>query len=132
MAPEKGEAPVEQVIPLLMGQKVVESEYGLSVDLQEKLRQEGKFAPWMKIGRRVFYVRAEFERWLDEQQAKTMAPGAKAPEPDDSLAATLTKIVRTASSSEEVRIRIAELLGGGADDESHERLWNAGGGANED
>ncbi len=46
---------------------------GLSVDLQEKLRQEGKFAPWMKIGRRVFYVRTEFERWLDEQKVKSMA-----------------------------------------------------------
>jgi hypothetical protein len=73
LAPEKGEAPVDQVIPLLMGQKVVESQYGLSVDLQEKLRQEGKFAPWMKIGRRVFYVRTEFERWLDEQKVKSMA-----------------------------------------------------------
>jgi hypothetical protein len=73
LAPEKGEAPVEQVIPLLMGQKMVESQYGLSVDLQEKLRQEGKFAPWMKIGRRVFYVRTEFERWLDEQKVKSMA-----------------------------------------------------------
>jgi hypothetical protein len=73
LAREKGEAPVDQVMPLLMGQKVVESQYGLSVDLQEKLRQEGKFAPWMKIGRRVFYVRTEFERWLDEQKVKSMA-----------------------------------------------------------
>ena len=64
---------MEQVVPLLMGQKVVESEYGLSVDLQEKLRQEGNFALWMKIGRRVFYVRTEFERWLDEQKVKSMA-----------------------------------------------------------
>jgi hypothetical protein len=63
----------QQVIPLLMGQKAVESLYGLSVDLQEKLRQEGKFAPWMKIGRRVFYVRTEFERWLAEQKVKGMA-----------------------------------------------------------
>lgn len=82
MASEKGEAPVEQVIPLLMGQKVVESQYGLSVDLQEKLRQEGKFAPWMKIGRRVFYVRTEFERWLDEQKVKSMAGGGGAANED--------------------------------------------------
>ena len=53
---------MEHVVPLLMGQKVVESEYGLTVDLQEKLRQEGKFAPWMKIGRRIFYDRLEFDR----------------------------------------------------------------------
>ena len=109
-----------------MGQKVVESEYGLSVDLQEKLRQEGKFAPWMKIGRRIFYVRVEFERWLDEQQAKTMAPGAKAPAPEDTkdtLAETLDKVIKTAPTSEESRIRITELLGA---DESRERLWNGG------
>lgn len=100
---------------LLIGQKGVESEYGLSVDLQEKLRQEGNFAPWMKIGRRIFYVRTEFDQWLDEQKVKSMAPGAKAPERDDTLAAALDQIIRTTPMGEETRKRIAELLGG-ADD----------------
>ena len=106
-----------------MGQKVVESEYGFSVDLQEKLRQEDKFAPWMKIGRRIFYVRAEFDQWLDEQKVGTTAPGAKAPEPDDTLAAALDQIIRTTPMGEQTRKRIAELLGA---DESGERLWNGG------
>jgi hypothetical protein len=118
----KGKHPVEQVVPLLMGQQVVESEYGLSVDLQEKLRQEGQSAPWMKIGRRIFYLRAEFTQWLEEQKAKTMAPGAKAPEPkaaltlgDDTLAAALDQIIRTTPMGDETRKRIAELLGGDND-----------------
>ena len=63
---------------------------------------------------------------MAEQEGKTAAPGAKAPEPDDTtkapltlgddtLTETLAKIIRTAPSSEEIRIRVAELLGG-ADD----------------
>ena len=76
---ERGKHPVGKVIPLLMGQQVVESEYGLSVDLQEKLRKEGQSAPWMKIGRRIFYLRVEFDRWLEEQKVKAAAPVAGAP-----------------------------------------------------
>jgi hypothetical protein len=65
---------MEQVLTRLIGQKGVESEYGISIEVQEKLRREKAFAPWLKVGRRVFYVRTELDRWLQDQQAKTMAP----------------------------------------------------------
>jgi hypothetical protein len=114
----------------------------LGVALQRKYRRAGGFIPHISLGNRFFYRTSSVEKWLAEQETKTMAPGAQAPEPggttkaltlgDDTLAEIVAKIIKTAPSSEEVRIRVAELLGGAAADEcaaddSRERLWNAGG-----
>ena len=98
--------------------------FGLA--FQRNHREAGDFPiPHVQIGNRFFYRRSSVERFLAEQEGKTAAPGAKAPEPkvpltpgDDTLAATLAEILKTAPPSEEVRIRIAELLGA---DESRER-----------
>ena len=110
---------MEQVLKRLIDQKGVDSEYGISVEVQEKLRQEGQSAPWMKIGRKVYYVRKEWERWLQEQPDKTAASGgpsadARAPLTlgDNSLAKMLAEIIRTTPMGEETRKRVAELLGG--------------------
>ena len=82
--------------------------------------------PHLEIGPagRVYYRRESVEAWLAEiesQETQTVAPSAGAPAPealtvgDDTLAQTLARIIKTAPTSEEVRIRVAELLGG-ADD----------------
>lgn len=89
--------------------------FGLA--FQRNHRKAGDFPiPHVQIGNRFFYRRSSVEKFLAEQEGKTMAPGAKAPEPDDTLAAALDRIIRTAPSSEEVRIRVAELLGGDANE----------------
>jgi hypothetical protein len=106
---------MEQVLKRLIDTDEIEDEWGVSKEVQEKLRREGQFAPWLRIGRRIYVVREEWERWIEDQKVQIAAPAADAPAPltigDDTLAATLTTIVRTASSSEEVRVRVAELLG---------------------
>jgi len=107
------------------------NEYGFSDSTERRGRTGGEsWPPHIEIGPagRVYYRRESVEAWLqgiesDEQQAQTAAPAADAPAPkvsltvgDDTLAQTLARIIKTASSSEEARIRIAELLGGDHDD----------------
>jgi hypothetical protein len=97
--------------------------FGLA--FQRNHRKAGDFPiPHTQIGNRFFYRLSSVERFLaGQQEAKTAASGAKAPEPDDTLAATLAEILKTTPTGEETRKRIAELLGA---DESGERLWNGG------
>jgi hypothetical protein len=113
-----------------------EAEGGPPVETQEKLIRRGEGPPVTRIGRKYYYIREELDGWLQDQHVKTAAPGARAPAPkvaltvgDDSLAATVDQIIKTTPMGEETRKRITELLGA---DESGERLWNAGGAADED
>jgi hypothetical protein len=97
--------------------------FGLA--FQRNHRKAGDFPiEHVQIGSRFFYRRSSVEKFLAEREAQTTAPGAQAPEPDDSLAATLAKIIKTTPTGDQTRKRITELLGV---DESGERLWNAGG-----
>ena len=120
---------MEQVLKKLITPKGVGSEYDISIEVQEKLRAENAFCPHLRVGRKIYYFRVEFERWLEEQKAKAAsAPAGAPPEAltlgDDSLAATLAEIIKTTPLGDETRRKISELLGV---DESGERLWNAGG-----
>jgi hypothetical protein len=65
----------KEKLPLLIGRNRVEAEYGLSIDLQDKLRDEGAL-PSLKLGRRVFYYREDLDRYLHEQRAKSMSGDA--------------------------------------------------------
>jgi hypothetical protein len=117
---------MKQILKRLIDTDEIVDEWGVSKEVQEKLRREGQFAPWLRIGRRIYVVREEWERWIDEQKAKTAsAPAGAPPEAltlgDDTLAQTLARIIQTAPSPEEVRTRVAELLG------ADERLWDGGG-----
>jgi hypothetical protein len=114
----------------LIDQRGYFTEYGIPVETQEKQRRRGEGPPSLQIGGKYYYVREELDRWLQDQHIQTAAPAAGAPAPkvpltlgDDSLAQTLAEIIKTAPTSEEIRIRVAELLGvderlfdGGADD----------------
>ena len=108
------------------------NEYGFSDSTERRGRTGGEsWPPHIEIGPagRVYYRRESVEAWLqeiesDEQQAQTAAPAADAPAPkesltlgDDTLAETLAEIIRQGPTSEEVRTKIAELLG------ADERLW---------
>ena len=48
----------------LLSPKDVEREFGLSRGLQAKWRMGAKFAPFVRVGKGVFYERADIERWL--------------------------------------------------------------------
>ncbi len=116
---------MEQVLKRLIDTDEIQDKWGVSKEVQEKLRREGQFAPWLRIGRRIYVVREEWERWLDEQKAKTASAPAGAPLEaltlgDGTLAETLAKIIKTAPTSEEVRTRIAALL------DADERLFDGG------
>jgi hypothetical protein len=99
---------------------------------QIDLRANGHFIPHFFAGRRVFYRKDAAVRWIKEQELKARADqeakaaasggpslGLRAPLTlgDATLTATLAKIIRTEPSSEQVRIRVAELLGGGANED---------------
>ena len=73
---------MKQVLKRLIDTDEIEDEWGVSKEVQEKLRRDNAFCPWLRIGRRIYVVREEWERWLEEQKAKTMAPVAGAPAPD--------------------------------------------------
>jgi hypothetical protein len=45
--------------------------YGLSESWLAKLRMFGGGSPHLKVGRRVLYERAEFERWLTSHRRLT-------------------------------------------------------------
>ena len=108
---------MEQVLKKLITPKGVDSEYDISIEVQEKLRAENAFCPWLKVGRKINYFRAELERWLDEQKVNAASAVADAP-PEaftpgvEALAYKLAWILKMSSTSEEVRARFAELLGG--------------------
>ena len=70
---------MKQVLKRLIDTDEIEDEWGVSKEVQEKLRRDNAFCPWLKIGRRIYYVRQEWERWLDEQKVKAAAPPAGAP-----------------------------------------------------
>ena len=75
---------MEQVLKRLIDTDEIEDEWGVSKEVQEKLRRDNAFCPWLRIGRRIYVVREEWEHWLDEQKAKAAAPPlAPAPEADD-------------------------------------------------
>ena len=48
----------------------VEANTGLSIKRQKKLRDEGNFCRWYRVGRSVMYVEAEFAEWLQAQAFK--------------------------------------------------------------
>ena len=56
--------------PLLVNQRWVAEKGGIPVSTQEDLRRKGLFAPWMRIGNRIYYRRAQLEQWIAEQEAK--------------------------------------------------------------
>lgn len=47
----------------------VEVEFHIPRSSQKKQRALGAFAPYFRVGRRVYYRRATFERWIAEQEA---------------------------------------------------------------
>ena len=110
--------------PLMTPMDLKHREPKLGVALQRKYRNAGGFIPHISLGNRILYRTSSVAKWLADQEAKTMAPAAGAPAPkepltlgDNTLAEIVAKIIKTAPSSEEVRVRVAELLGGAAADE---------------
>jgi hypothetical protein len=55
---------------LLVSQRWVAEKGGIPVSTQEDLRRKGLFAPWLRIGDRIYYRREQFELWIAEQEAK--------------------------------------------------------------
>jgi hypothetical protein len=87
--------------------------FGLA--FQRNHREAGDFPiPHLQIGNRIFYRLSSVEKFLTQQEGKTTAPRGGATKADNTLAATLAEIIKTATP-DEARIRIAVLLGG-ADD----------------
>ena len=49
----------------------VEEEYGIPVATQCTARQQGKFAPYFRVGRRIYYRRTAVAQWICEQEQKS-------------------------------------------------------------
>ncbi len=56
---------------LLLSRKQVESEFGIPAATLSKWSWEGAGPPFLKLGRRVFYRRAELEIWLDQHKVNS-------------------------------------------------------------
>lgn len=46
----------------------VKTEYRIPESSQKKARAAGSFAPYFRVGRRVYYRRAALEAWIAEQE----------------------------------------------------------------
>lgn len=53
----------------------VEIEFRIPRSSQKKGRAEGSFAPYFRVGRRVYYRRQVLEAWMAEQEQQTAVCG---------------------------------------------------------
>jgi predicted DNA-binding transcriptional regulator AlpA len=60
----------------LMTVEQVEEEYGLNKKNLERWRSAGEGPPYSKIGKRVFYQRAELEKFVEENRILTTGRAA--------------------------------------------------------
>ena len=59
----------------LVDKRAAAEEFGLSLWIQEELTRQGKFCSALRIGKKIYYLRAELEAWLDSQRIVTTHEG---------------------------------------------------------
>ncbi len=65
----------------LLSPRDVEAEFGLSTGLQARWRMYGLFAPYLRVGKGVFYERSDVERWIQANKrlsSRERPPATKA------------------------------------------------------
>jgi hypothetical protein len=53
----------------------VETEFRIPRSSQKKARAAGSFAPFFRVGRRIYYRRRVLEGWMAEQEQQAVIPG---------------------------------------------------------
>jgi hypothetical protein len=53
----------------------VEIEFRIPRSSQKKGRAKGSFAPFFRVGRRIYYRRRVLEAWVAEQERQAVIPG---------------------------------------------------------